>query len=377
MSEAPRVRILIVDDEVPQMKALCDTLRDHDYDTVGFTAGAPALEALRSARFDLLLADLMMPGMDGIALLKSALEADPDLVGIIMTGEGTISTAVEAMKSGALDYILKPFRLSVILPVLSRALAMRRLRMENAELQQRLRERAAELETANKELESFTSSVSHDLRAPLRAIDGFSRMLGDDYGQKLDKEGRRLIEVISDNARKMSQLIEDLLEFSRLGRRSLAVAHVDSGELVVEVIETLRRQADASWPAVTVDALPGVRGDRALLRQVWVNLVSNAIKFSSKVPAPAVRISSRAEGSQAVFAVVDNGAGFDMRYYDKLFAVFQRLHSADQFQGTGVGLAIVQRIVDRHGGRVWAESTLGEGAAFYFSLPLSGRESGS
>src|SRR5688572_3737112 len=200
--------ILVVDDEAPQMRALCDTLQDNGYQAVGFTNGDEALAAMSATEFDVLLADLMMPGMSGIELLRAAHERDPDLCGIIMTGHGTIDTAVEAMKTGALDYILKPFRLSAVLLVLTRALVIRRLRVENAELERRVRQQVIDLETANKDLESFASSVSHDLRAPVRAISGFSQILIESSGKLLPEQDEKLLHRINRSAQHMAELIE-------------------------------------------------------------------------------------------------------------------------------------------------------------------------
>jgi signal transduction histidine kinase len=362
-------RILIVDDEAAQMKALCDTLRDEGYETVGFTRGKPALAALRQTEFDLLLADLMMPEMDGIALLQAAREVDPDLVGIIMTGEGSIASAVEAMKSGALDYILKPFKLSVILPVLSRALAVQRLRMENADLERRLRERAAELEVANKELESFSYSVSHDLRVPLRAIGGFSNALTRNHSAHLPAEAQRLLSSVVRNAVRMEHLIEDLLRFSHLVRQPLSKRSVNVSDLVHQVVEELRNEESNRQIEIRIAALPNCIADSALLSQVFVNLLSNAFKYTRKNEQSIVEVGCRSEDQQHIFFVRDNGAGFDMQYAEKLFGVFQRLHKAEEFEGTGVGLSIVQRVIQRHGGRVWAEAEVDKGATFYFSLP--------
>lgn len=364
-------RVLIVDDEAAQTRALCETLQAAGYATTGFTNGEDALKALHESQFELLLTDLMMPGTDGITLLQSALAVDPDIAGIIMTGEGTIATAVDAMKAGAIDYILKPFKLSVVLPVLSRALAMRRLRIENALLQRRLCERAAELELANKDLEAFAYSVSHDLRSPLRAIDGYSHLIEERLGDKLDEVSQRLFDVMRDGSRRMNVLIDDMLAFSRFGRQAMALEQVDMASLVNEIWAELHAGSSCGAVKFAVDILPSAWGDRALLKQVWINLMSNAVKYSGKTDQPEIRVSGDEHDAEVVYCVRDNGVGFDMQYYAKLFEVFQRLHSETHFPGTGVGLAIVQRIVTRHGGRVWAEGKVNAGATFFFSLPRS------
>jgi signal transduction histidine kinase/DNA-binding response OmpR family regulator len=245
------------------------------------------------------------------------------------------------------------------------------VRALSADLERRVEERTLELAIVNKELESFSYSVSHDLRAPLRAIDGFSRMLEEDQAAGLDGEGKRLIRVIRDSTRKMGQLIDDLLAFSRLGRKPISTARIDSGKLVGEVLEEVQAAAERR-AKVVVGPLPPAYADAALLRQVWMNLLSNAVKFSGKGDDPRVEVSAYEDGADTVYCVKDNGAGFDMRYRDRLFGVFQRLHGDEEFSGTGVGLAIVRRVVTRHGGRVWAEGKVNEGATFYFALPKGG-----
>ncbi|MEI9895038.1 MAG: response regulator [Chthoniobacter sp.] len=369
-------RLLVVDDEVRQMTALCDTLRDHGYATTGFSAGQAALDAMRETKFDLLLTDLMMPGMDGIALLRAALERDPDLVGIVMTGHGTIDTAVEAMKTGALDYILKPFKLSAVIPVLSRAMTVRRLRRENAELERRVRERTVELEAANgaleaanKELEAFSYSVSHDLRAPLRHIDGFAQLLSSGYADQLPPPAQRLLQNVCKAAERLGTLIDDLLNFSRLSRQPLVKQTVSLSNLVQLVLDELQAEREGRRVEIRLEELPDCLGDRSLLRQVFVNLLSNALKFTRKRDPAVIEIGCREEAGEPVYFVRDNGAGFDMQFAGKLFGVFQRLHGVDQFEGTGVGLSIVQRIIHRHGGRIWAEAELDKGATFRFTLP--------
>jgi signal transduction histidine kinase len=365
--EAPRPRIMVVDDDTAVVDALCGTLRERGYDIGGFVSATAALTALKDSRFDLLLCDLNMPEMEGIPFLRAAREIDPDLAGIIITGQGTIDTAIEAMKAGALDYILKPFKLSIVLPVLERGLAMRKLRLENAALQQRVSERTAELEGMNRELEAFAYSISHDLRAPVRAVSGFANFLKQDYGDQLPAGGHQLLEVINSSALQMGRMIDSLLELSQLGRRPIELEPVDMAALVAEVVAELQRLPQANRAAVEVGPLPSCSGDPLLLRQVWTNLVSNALKFSARRQQARVEIGGRDEADQLTYFVRDNGTGFDSRYSDRLFNPFRRLHG-EEFEGHGVGLSIVKRVVERHGGRVRAESELDRGATFYFTI---------
>jgi light-regulated signal transduction histidine kinase (bacteriophytochrome) len=248
------------------------------------------------------------------------------------------------------------------------------LRKLNVELEQRVAERTKELTTANQELEGFSYSVSHDLRTPLRAVDGYTRMLEEDYGGKLDDEGGRLLRIIRENTRRLGQLIDDLLTFSRFGRHTLSIAEIDMRRSVEDTLRDLNA-AGGALPGLMLGTLPPAQGDGMLVKQVWANLLANAVKFSSKREQPQIEVGGYSDGAYNIYCVRDNGAGFDMRYYDKLFGVFQRLHSIEEFSGTGVGLAIVQRVVTRHGGRVWAEGKVDGGAAFYFSLP-KGRTDG-
>ncbi len=247
------------------------------------------------------------------------------------------------------------------------------VRRLNAGLEQRVAERTAQLEAANKELEAFSYSVSHDLRAPLRAIDGFSRIAQEDFGDKLGDEGKRQLEVIRANAQKMGRLIDDLLAFSRAGRTELHRACVAMGPLVQAVfLEVVPGPKERERIDLSVGDLPDAWADPALIRQVWVNLLSNAVKFSRPRPRAEINVSASRHDNRIVYHVEDNGVGFDMQFADKLFGVFQRLHSTREFEGTGVGLALVQRIVRRHDGEVWGEGTVDGGATFSFALPEEG-----
>jgi PAS domain S-box-containing protein len=249
----------------------------------------------------------------------------------------------------------------------------KRLEKENQALHEKLEDKVAqrteELALVNKELEAFSYSVSHDLRTPLRAISGFSMMLQEDYADKLDAEANRIIATIIRNTTMMGKLIDDLLSFSRVGRLKVLHEDVSMKRLVNEVLEELLYNKTKKYK-IEIEPLPTCKGDPGMLKQVWANLVGNAIKYSSKVDTPEIRIGSRLEGAFQVYNISDNGAGFDMKYTDKLFGVFQRLHRMDEFEGTGLGLALAKRIISKHGGDIRGEGNPEKGATFYFSLPL-------
>jgi PAS domain S-box-containing protein len=234
----------------------------------------------------------------------------------------------------------------------------------NHELERNL----AELEIANKELEAFSYSVSHDLRAPLRAIHGYTKIISEDYLATADEEAKEMMLAVMHNAKKMGQLIDDLLSFSRIGKKDLQLSTVNMNELVQTILNELKSSMPHPGATISVLDLPPAKGDSTLIGQVLTNLISNAIKYSSKKENPQIEIGSKVIDNEPAYYVKDNGVGFDMKYYDKLFGVFQRLHSMTEFEGTGVGLALVKRIVNRHGGKVWGESKQGEGTTFYFTL---------
>jgi PAS domain S-box-containing protein len=259
--------------------------------------------------------------------------------------------------------------LSIIRDITEREEAEAKIQRLNVELEQRVLDRTAEQEAVNKELEAFSYSVSHDLRTPLRVISGFSQIVIEDYADKLGEEGRRLLNVVCSNIQKMGQLIDDLLVYSRIGRTGFRFSRIDMDTSVNSIIDEIKISFPERTLHFEVGPILPAMGDRSMIHQVLTNLLSNAVKFTKNKEKPVIEIGSRGEGDKNIYYVKDNGVGFDMQYVNKLFGIFQRLHSEEQFEGTGVGLAIVQRIIHRHGGIVWSEGKENEGATFFFTLP--------
>jgi signal transduction histidine kinase len=330
------------------------------------------VEALKRGEPQVIDTHALPPGPEMDALLASGVHvymvvpmiAGGDLMGAISFG-GEAGPFPDEQKNIAQEVATQ------LAIAVNQARLYERVKHHAEELELRVRERTAELLDANKELDAFSYSVSHDLRAPLRAIDGYARMLEEDYGKALDVEGVRLLGVVRANSRRMGQLIDELLAFSRLGREPLRTRPVQLDELVTQIIDETRADHNGRIIDFVIGTLGIAEADPALLKQALVNLLSNAIKFTRDNHTAIIEIGCTSKtdlGEATTYYVKDNGAGFDMKYYDKLFGVFQRLHSNTEYPGTGVGLAIVQRVIHRHGGRVWADARPGEGATFYFTL---------
>lgn len=373
------VKLLLVDDREENLLSLEVVLADKNYQLVKAHSGREALKILLQEQdFALILMDVQMPIMDGFEtaeLIRQSERLKHVPIIFLTANNNAPDNIFKGYQAGAVDYILKPFSIQILQAKVSVFVELynktREVRIQSEHLKkvnEQMAQHAEELIRINQELESFSYSVSHDLRAPLRAISGFARLLKEGYNDKLDDEGKRILGIIANNGVKMGKLIDDLLAFSRLGRKELEKKTVDMNELLnnvlVEIDKTIKHNAK-----LIIEELPPAKGEETLIHQVFCNLIINAIKYSSKKENPIVQVgyyTDKKDGN--VYFVKDNGVGFDMNYYDKLFGVFQRLHSAEDFEGTGIGLAIVHRIVTKHGGRIWAEGKTGEGATFYFTI---------
>lgn len=385
MTETHKVNILLVDDKELNIYALEQMLARPDRNFITATNGKEALKHVLNEDISLIILDVQMPGMDGfeVAQILKSNKRTRNIPIIFASAEKKDREFVmKGFEEGAIDYLYKPLdrditeaKVSVLLTL---HLQKRELEQKNAELENAQREivqlnadlqkNVEQLEAANKDLESFSYSVSHDLRAPLRAINGYANIISHEFGDAIDPELGRLFQIIRKNAAKMGELIDDLLAFSKLGRKELVRTTINTNEMVKKIIEEAHAPGKERTRFVVADLEP-VRGDYTLINQCFVNLISNSIKYSSRKEDPQVTISSVRDGDNWIYSVADNGTGFNMDYAHKLFGVFQRLHSDEDFEGTGVGLAIAHRVISKHGGRIWAEGEVGKGATFYFSLP--------
>ncbi|TGL58982.1 hybrid sensor histidine kinase/response regulator [Leptospira sarikeiensis] len=315
---------------------------------------------------DLVLSDVMMPDTDGIELCKQ-IKNDPSAsktIVVLLTALTHREAMLKGWEAKADEYLFKPFHPEELIIRVKSLLSIAADRKKSLEW---IEQKNFELEYANAELEAFSYSVSHDLRAPLRAIQGYTQMLLEDHSSVLDSEGVRFLNVLIESTKRMENLIDNLLEFSRIGKRELRNSTFDLTEVAESVVKQINDQTDHN-AEIIVHPLTNVTTDKDMMSYVFQNLISNAVKYSAKKENPRVEIGITETEKGKAFFVKDNGAGFDMKYYNRLFGVFQRLHRQDEFDGTGVGLAIVHRIVTRYKGSVWAEGKLGEGASFYFTL---------
>jgi two-component system NtrC family sensor kinase len=391
---APK-RILAVDDSITYLEELASALRQEGYDVVLAHSGEEALELLAVQPVDCVLLDVVMPGLSGQETCRRIKSAPGirDIPLILLTALENREVMIEGLATGADDYISKSSEFEVLKARISAQMRRRQFEDETRRMRAELFQReleatearaareiaenraalVAQLERANKELEAFSYSVSHDLRGPLRAVNGFASILVREHAHAMSAEAKDLLESVIEGARRMDQLIDDLLRFAHLSRQPLNKRPLDVAGLVQEVLQEIQGENSGRAVDVSIGELPGAVADRALIKQVFTNLLSNAFKFTRRRERAVIEVGSRVEDGQSVYFVRDNGAGFDMRYAAKLFGVFQRMHTREQFEGTGVGLSLSHRIVQRHGGRIWAEAAVEKGATFSFTL--AGEES--
>jgi two-component system, sensor histidine kinase and response regulator len=390
MHPDPRVNILLVDDDPANLHALQAVLEPLGQNLIVASSGTQALRQVLEHDFAVILLDVQMPDMSGIEAAAMIRERERSRTTPIIFLTGVVKTAEMMFKgysAGAVDYLMKPViqgvlrakvevfvELAHVRHSLQQEIVERtRIAGELSKLNMVLEQRNEDLLAANSDLEAFSHSVSHDLRMPLRHIQAYVSMIEESALPKLNADEQRRLKGVREAAQRMSQLIDDLLAFSRIGRTAMRKVPVDLNTLVQAVITELQPEIKSRKIEWTLQQLPYISGDRALLHQVFLNLLANAVKYTRTRAEARIQVFAVEQEDEIIVGVKDNGVGFDPAYSDKLFGVFQRLHSATDFEGTGVGLANVRRIVQRHGGRTWADSMLNEGATFYFSLPEPGK----
>lgn len=393
MQSLEKVAILIVDDSATKRFSLRSVLDDAGYEVIEASSGKEALRHLLKREFACILMDVNMPEMDGFeaaAMIRKRPRSEHVPILFVTAMHTSDEDRFKGYSLGAVDYLFSPVVPEILRTKVAVFVDLMRMRQQLLQQKEQLeainqalaqeveaRRRAEEevrsynlrLEAANKELEAFSYSVSHDLRAPLRSMDGFARVLMEKYAPLLDEQGRDYLNRVRAASQRMGALIEDLLKLSRLTRAELKLTRVDLSELAADIAQELKTASPE--PPVEFKLTQGlvVQADRSLLRQALENLLSNAWKFSGRVERPLVEVGVEEVDGQRVLFVRDNGAGFDMAHADRLFAPFQRLHSDSEFPGTGIGLAIVQRVINRLGGRIWVRAALDQGATFYLTLP--------
>jgi len=362
--------ILCVDDEEADLRLLEKLLVPRGYVVVSAADGKEALLKIRSQAIDLVLLDIIMPGMDGFEVCRQIKEDQKfrSIPVIMVTALSAKQDRIRGIEAGAEEFLSKPFDQTEVLARIKILLKMKGLDDGRKLVEEELQRRSVELEAVNKELDAFSHSVSHDLRAPLRAIDGWSLVLLEDYGCQLDEQGRTYLSRVRTETQRMGALVDDLLQLSRMSRTEMCRQPVDMSGIARTLAARLRETAPERTVEFIIQPDLIAQGDAPLLEVALENLLSNAFKFTSNCTQARIEFG-RTDGSGTdAFFIRDNGAGFDMAYANKLFGAFQRMHKTSDFPGTGIGLTIVQRIVHRHGGRVWAEAAVDRGAMFYFSL---------
>ena len=371
-----RLTVLLVEDNPGDARLIRESLSDVEGNTFDLETAdrlATALRRLSAGGIDAVLLDLALPDSKGRETFSKAKAQAPTVPIIVLTGLGDEALALKMVQEGAQDYVTK---IDLKGSVLSRAIryaierekSEQQIRRFNEELEDRVQERTAELKAINEELEAFSASVSHDLRGPLHVISGYSVMLEETYGRILDAEGRKYLQRIDASVQQMANIIEDLLKLSRLGRQQLKLQTTNLNEIIGRILADCEPAIKARKIEWRIGDLPEAECDQGLIKQVFTNLISNAIKYTRLHETAVIEIGQTVMDEDFVITVRDNGAGFDMKHADKLFGAFQRLHRQSEFEGTGIGLATVRRIIQRHGGRIWAEGEVEKGAAFHFTL---------